>query len=101
MNLFDDAVESVIRRGFHDAEPHDNLKDVSMMRQLARLGEEYGELCRAMRGKGDIIEEAIDVMVVCTQVLYLQGLDGAGIDHAMRQKMSRDESRGYLHGERH
>ena len=93
------AVESVRRRGFWD---HGNLPPATrnhrLMAQVLRLGEEVGELSRAIR-KGhwpDVQAEGADVYIVLAQIMGMLFID---LDDAVRAKLMADEQRGYLHRE--
>jgi len=95
-NIFDEAVESVRQRGFHDTPPPGYTSDATLMAQYARLVEEVGELGRALR-EGDsagVRYECADVVIVAAQIAHLRSID---LEHAIRNKCAQDEMRGWLH----
>ena len=140
MNLQQLAVESVSRRGFHDAAnipvsarnlyqmeylldkaanlgqfarsqrkngsvpampstvPH-TMRDGLLMAQCLRHIEENGELMDAIAqgNPQSIRSEIADVFITLSNIAFCCDVD---IEDAVREKMTADELRGYLHGER-
>lgn len=97
MNIFDESIESVTRRGFHDAPLSAAFEDGHLMRQYTRLVEEVGEVGRALRGKGSVTSEVADVVITCANVLHVYGVSGAEMEAIISMKLASDEQRGHLH----
>lgn len=102
MSIFDEAVESVKRRGFYGIVP--GLSDhAPIMAQFLRSVEEKGELARALRKHDgsdetyqNICDELADGVITYASMAYMLGVD---LEKAIREKLAKDEQRGRLHGE--
>jgi hypothetical protein len=71
MSIFNQAVESVHKRGFHSAVPSIHFHNVRLMAQLARLAEEIGEWSESWGN----VSELADVVIVVAQVAWLLQVD--------------------------
>lgn len=97
-SVFSDAVQSVMRRGFH----HETasafvVANPLLMAQMNRFDEEKGELARAIR-QGDFAaaaEEAVDCHIVLSQIFHELGI--VDPEAAIRDKLAADEGRGWQH----
>lgn len=99
-NLQRMAVESVRRRGFHEVgDLPGNAFLPLLSAQRMRFDEEWGEFNRALR-KNEIQgmrEELADVQIVLYQIAHILEINLAS---EVVKKLSADEKRGYLHGEK-
>jgi hypothetical protein len=76
--IYDEAVQSVKRRGFYDNISSPRFENPMLMAQYARLIEEIGEYEEAIRGcasEDSIVNELADVVIVAAQMGHLTGAD--------------------------
>jgi NTP pyrophosphatase (non-canonical NTP hydrolase) len=101
-DILHDTATSLFRRGFYDWCTGNQLQ---ISAQVLAVMEELAEVSRPMRrwiNSGNppsdgMIEEAADVWIACTDLLLTICGNPTEAAEAVRAKLARDETRGYLH----